>query len=125
MLFYGNKIGTLRFNFTLRDMVFATLTETHYLQSSRKEREKGRHFLVCRWSSLFKKKRVYFSFSLLNVLCLIKEGNHQILTNNKKRCLSSSGWLMAMSVSGMGPVYCCLVDVRCALVSEGLGKQGD
>lgn len=107
-------------------MIYAALIETHYLQSSRKEREKGRHFLVCSQIVIFiSKKGNFFTFSLLNVLCLIKEGNHQILTNNKKRCLSSSGWLMAMSVSGMGPVYCCLVDVRCALVSEGLGKQGD
>lgn len=76
--------------------------ETGYLQSSKKERKKGDIFLfVASLSSLLQRKDFFFPFFRLNVLWLIKEGNHQILTNNKKEMPYSSGWLMAMSVSGM------------------------
>lgn len=101
MLLYGNKIGTPRFNFTVTvDTACATLTETGYLQSVRKTIKKGDNFLfVASLSSSLQKN--CFSFFLLNGLCLVKEGNHQILTNSRKKMPCSSGWLMAMSVSGM------------------------
>lgn len=102
MLLYGNKIGTLRFNFTVTaDMACATLTETGYLQPVRKTIKKGDIFLFAASLSSLYKKKDFFSLFLLNGLCLVKEGNNQILTNSRKKMPYTSGWLMAMSVSGM------------------------
>lgn len=67
-------------------------------------KKKGDIFLlVASLLSLLQRQGIFslLFFFLLNVLCLIKGGNQQILTNNNKETPYSSGWLMAVAISGM------------------------